>query len=222
MSTSSTTSYKNLPTSEFIPDREQRDIFFAKCRKDEKNYAYLKAEIKKRTDIIPNVFALCAKLCSGDDYPNIKDLPAEAFDILFPQDGLQSCHWQMLLDHQSNNFLAKRLAHFNDWVGANGLPPNLAEMRNEHLATLALAAAKEQGALAANQQLSASFQAAVSTTQAVMHSYNHMVSQLTAERDAALAAATLAAAALAAASGGSSSSDPSCWYCQNNRCNKHL
>jgi hypothetical protein len=221
MSTSSTTSYKNLPASQFIEDSEQRKVFFAKCVLKERNHLYREAEIQKRIKIIPNVFALCAKLCSGDDYPNIKDLPAEAFDILFPAAGLQSCHWEMLLD-QSNKFLADRLAHFNQWVGDNGLPPNLAEMRNEHLATLALAAAKEQGALAANQQLTASFQAALNTTASVMGSYNHMVSQLTAERDAALAAATLAAAALAAATGGSTlSSDPKCWYCENNRCNKH-
>jgi hypothetical protein len=221
MSTSSTTSYKNLTTSQFIPDSKERKKFFLECLKNEKIFAYHKAESNKRVKIIPHVFALCAKLCSGDDYPNIKDLPAEAFDILFPADGLQSCHWEMLLD-QSNNFLAERLAHFNQWVGANGLPPNLAEMRNKHLTTLALAAAKEQGALAATQQLSANFEASLNTTQAVMHSYNHMVSQLTAQRDAALAAAALAAAALAAATGGSTlSSDPKCWYCENNRCNKH-
>jgi hypothetical protein len=221
-------SYKAMPCAQFIPDKKQRNAFFNECAKKEKVYSYLNAELAKRAKIIPKIFALCASLCESETYPHLKLLPSEIFDTIFPRDGLQSCHWQLMLD-QSNGFLAARLAHFNEWVGQNGLPQELVLLRNEHVASLASAAAataaREEAAIAAaTQQLSANLAISVQTTQMVMNVANdklNAMQQIAAAADQRAAFALAIAATLPAAGGGSSSLDPTCWYCQHNKCNQH-
>jgi hypothetical protein len=218
-----------MPCSQFMPDSKERKAFFNECAKKEKNYAYLNAEHMKRAKITPKVFAACASLCGGDDYPNLKGLPADAFDILFPKDGLQSCHWELLL--QSNTFLKDRLAHFNEWVGEHGLPANLADMRDSNVASAAAAAQLHPDAaaeIAALKQKVFEQQIFAGNAFAVNQRLLAIASQKAQEATAATAAfqqqnaataALLAAMLPLSAMGGADLLE--CYYCQNGRCNQH-
>lgn len=221
-------SYSAMNCSQIISDSKERKAFFNECVRKEKNHAYLATELAKRTKIMTKVFALCARFSS--DYVNLKDLPAEAFDIIFPKDGLQSCHWALMLD-ESNNFLRERLAHFDEWVGNHGLPANLAELRDHNIASIQASLASKPDANAA--QIAALEQQLLEQQTIAGNAFamNQRLLDLAARKSEEAAAAHAAFMAQNSATAGllaamiplSAMGDDisECYYCQHGRCNKH-